>query len=67
MKVGTTVKALKNHNRVELGTVGVIVDGPKGGISQPSQWVWVQFNKVYTIKLMKPSELEIINHDMFYG
>jgi hypothetical protein len=67
MKAGTTVKALKNHNRVEAGTVGVVVDGPKSGITHSDAWVWVQFNKVYAIKLMKPNELEVVNHDMFYG
>jgi len=67
MKPGMNVKALKNHNRVEVGTIGVTVDGPKGSISRPEEWVWVQFSKFYGPKLMKPSELEVIKNDMFYG
>lgn len=67
MKPGTTVKALKNPNRIEVGTLGVVAEGPKGSLSRPDEWVWVQFNNVYGAKLMKPSELEIITSDLFYG
>lgn len=69
MRPGLPVRALKNHNRVEEGTIGEVIEPPKGStpFSRPDDWIWVQFNKVYGPKLMKPSELEIINHDPFYG
>lgn len=60
MNPGTNVKALKNYNRVEVGTPGIVVDEPKGNISRPDEWIWVKFKGINLPKLMKPKELEVV-------
>lgn len=67
MTPGTTVKALKNYNRVEEGTHGEVVANPKTFFGNPEEWTWVKFSKIHDLKLMKLSELEVIRNDMFYG
>ena len=60
MTPGTHVKALRNHNRVELGTRGIVIPEPKGSLSKPDIWVWVRFEGVFMPKLMQVSEVEVI-------
>jgi hypothetical protein len=62
MIVGTRVKAVRNHNRVEEGKLGEVINPPKGHntFSKADQWVWVKFFEIHSPKLMKLTEVEMM-------